>query len=197
MLDQLAEGIESIRLPCSWILLFGGAALSVYARRRTPIVLGAFAATAIVLAWVRFSGWWFAAPSGAVQVAVGVALIAATVAAWKLDTAAADGVLGATVGLVTVWSWLPCVGPELGEILNSAPSEPWRHLGGTIAFVAGLLLPFVLLTAAQVASPRLAEQLDRNWLAGAGALMLLALGVLYAGAWSDDLTSELFRASSF
>lgn len=197
MIDQLAEGIESLRLPCSWILLFAGIALSIYARRRSAVVLGAFVSSVIMIAWLRFSGWWFAAPSGVLEVLIGLGLIATIVFAWRRNSTWTDVLLGASVGTAAVWSWIPCVGPELGHILNNATSAPLSHLAGTIAFVGGLLLPFVLIAAMDIAVPPLQQLLDKTWIAGLGAVLLLAFAVLFAGTWSDDLTSMLLQNSSF
>lgn len=197
MVGQIAEGIESIRLPCSWVLMFAAAAVAIYARRRSWIAIGAFALAAVVVAWLRFSSWWIEAPSGATQVLSGIAIIAATVNAWKRNSPSSDAVLGSVVGTVAVWSWLPCVGPELADILNDAPSRPFANLAGTIAFLVGLLLPILLVAAADIAIPAMQRALDKPWIAGFGALLLISFGVLFAGAWSDELSSQLLSRSSF
>ena len=74
MLDLALEGVDSLRLPCSWVILFPAAALTVYARRRNAATIAAFVVAAIVTSWLRFSGWWFGAPAGGVQIAVGLVL---------------------------------------------------------------------------------------------------------------------------
>lgn len=159
--------------------------------------MSVFVAVATLIAWVRFAGWWFETPHGVVQVALGGGIMATAGAAWKFDTGATDVLAAAVAGVVSVWAWIPCVGPELAEILNNARSEPLSQLGGTIGFFLGLLLPFILITAVGVLFPNLGEKLDNKWVIGAGAAMFGLVGLLFATALYDNVSSALFRISEF
>lgn len=197
MIDTLLEGVESLRLPCSWVLLIPAAAITIFGRRRTPLVISVFVAVATLVAWVRFAGWWFETPRGAIQIVVGLVVMAAAAVAWKFDTGLTDAAASAITAIVAVWAWIPCVGPQLADILNGARREPFAHLGGTIAFFLGLLLPFILVAAAGVVFPKVQEKLAHRAVMTGGAVLLGLVGLLFVTTLYDDLSSALFRISEF
>lgn len=197
MIDTLLEGVESLRLPCSWVLLIPAAAITIFGRRRTPLVIAVFVAVATLIAWVRFAGWWFETPRGIIQIALGLALIAAAATAWKLDRGIVDAATSALTALIAVWAWIPCVGPQLADILNGARRDPAAHIGGTIAFFLGLLLPFILIAAIGVIFPKTQEKLSHRAVITTGALLLGIVGLLFVTTLYDDLSSALFRISEF
>lgn len=189
MIGSLIEGIESLRLPCSWVLLIPGIAVVVFGRRRTPLVVASFAITAMVVAWLRFAGWWFAVPNGLVQVGLGLSIVATATMAWRSDSALTDILIAGVTGLAAAWSWIPCVGPELGEILNGSRTNPFQHIGGTIAFLSGQFLPFILIAAIGVFWPRVAKRLERRPVITAGTLLLIFVGFLFVTTQFDDIAS--------
>lgn len=197
MFASLIEGVESLRLPCSWVLLIPAIAVTVFGRRRTPLVVSAFVAAAMLVAWLRFAGWWFATPHGAVQIGLGAAIVLSAVLAWRNDTGLFDALVAGVAGLAAAWTWIPCVGPELGETLNGARTAPFEHIGGTVAFLAGQFLPFILVAAAGVLAPRLHDRLDNRNVIGFGALLLVVVGLLFVTTLFDDIASELARRSTF
>lgn len=197
MIDSLLEGIESLRLPCSWVLLIPGIAVVVYGRRRTPLVVTSFVTSAILVAWLRFAGWWFATPHGGVQVALGALVVVTTFLAWRRDTGVLDGLVAAVAGLAAAWSWIPCVGPELGDILNGSRTEPFQHIGGTVSFFLGQFLPFILIAAFGVVAPTLSGRLEHRAVVTVGAILLTLVGLLFVTTLFDDLASELARRSTF
>jgi len=197
MLELLAEGIESLRLPCSYVLLAPAIGVALFARRRSGITIGAYVLAAALISWLRFAGWWFEAPSGPIQVLSGAAIIVVCVVAFRNDHYAADVVLGGVTGTVAVWSWIPCVGPELGGLLNRVGDSPWANAAGTAAFIIGLLAPFVILAAAEAAFPRLSDLLDREAIRMAGAVVVLTVGLLLMVTLFDDVASELAQRSTF
>ncbi|MDW3177228.1 MAG: hypothetical protein R8J94_07580 [Acidimicrobiia bacterium] len=197
MIGSFLEGIESLRLPCSWVLLIPGIAVLVFGRRRTPLVVAAFIAAAILVAWLRFAGWWFSTPQGGVQVVLGVAIVAGAGLAWRKDTGIYDAAVATIAGLAAAWTWIPCVGPELGEILNGSRTEPFQHIGGTVAFLLGQFLPFILIAAIGVVWPQLTRRLEHRGIVAVGALLLMLVGVLFITTLFDDLASELARRSTF
>lgn len=197
MIGSLFEGIESLRLPCSWVLLIPAAAITVFARRRTALVVSVFVVVATSIAWIRFAGWWFETPRGAVQIVIGVVVMVTAALAWRFDRALTDVLAAAVAGVVAVWAWIPCVGPELAEILNNAQRKPFSQLGGTIGFFIGLLLPFILIAASGVLFPRVSERLEDRRIVTAGALLLGLVGLLFATTLYDNVANALFRVSEF
>lgn len=197
MINSLIEGVESLRLPCSWVLLIPGIAVVLFGRRRTPLVVAAFAVVAMLVAWLRFGGWWFATPQGPIQVLLGLAIIASAVVAWKRDTGVTDALAAGVAGLAAAWTWIPCVGPELGEILNGSRTAPFDHIGGTIAFLAGQFLPFILVAAVGALWPKLSEKLAHRAIVTAGTVLLIVVGLLFVTTLFDDIASELARRSTF
>ncbi len=197
MINALLEGIESLRLPCSWVLLIPATAITLFGRRRSALVVSVFVVVATLIAWVRFAGWWFETPSGAIQIALGVGIMATAAIAWKFDRGLTDVFAAAVAGIVSVWAWIPCVGPELAEILNNSRREPLSQLGGTIGFFLGLLMPFILFAAVGVLFPKLEDKLDNRFAIGIGAALFGLVGLLFATTLYDDLASALFRISEF
>jgi cytochrome c biogenesis protein CcdA len=197
MKHLLFEGVESLRLPCSWVLLIPALAMTVFGRRRTPLVIVVFAAAAMLVAWLRFAGWWFEVPRGAVQIALGFVIMSGAALAWKSDEGLVDAGVAGIAGMSAVWAWTPCVGPHLADVLNNARRDPFDQIGGTIAFIFGLLLPFVLIAAAGVLLPRLQEKLEHRSIVTTGAILLGGVGLLFSTTLYDDLASALFRISEF
>jgi len=195
--NALLEGVESLRLPCSWVLLIPAAAITVFGRRRSTLVVAVFVVVATTVGWVRFAGWWYATPRGLLQVIIGLVIIGTAAIAWHFDRAATDVLASVVAAIAAVWTWIPCVGPELAEILNNADREPFAQLPGTVAFFLGLLLPFILVAALGELFPQLGEKLEHRWAITGGAVLLGVVGVLFATTLYDDLSSELFRLSTF
>lgn len=198
MIDLLFEGVESLRLPCSWLLIIPGAAVIVGARRRTILVTLIFALVAITVAWLRFTALWpLGDVGGATQVGLGAAILVTALLAWKMDKAPTDGLLAGVAGLAGAWAWIPCVGPNLGNILNNARSEPFAHIGGTAAYLTGLFLPFIVLAAAGILFPKVQEKTEHPAFIGVGFFLLAVVGLLFSVTLFDDLASELARRSTF
>lgn len=197
MFRLLAEGIESLRLPCSWVLLIPAIGLAVFGRRRSALVIGTYVVAVGLIAFLRFGGWWFATPSSLVQVPLGLVLLGAIFGAWKVDRPATDVGVAAFSGVAAAWSWIPCVGPHLGDLLNDARSDPWGQLGGTFAYIVGLLIPFVIVAALDQLFPELRTRLERPGVILAGVVLLSLFGLALATTVFDDFSSELARRSTF
>lgn len=192
----LAEGIESIKLACSLVLLIPALGIVMFGRRRQWLVL-AWIATVAVVAWLRFVGWWGLEASGFWHIAAGVALVAVVVVAWKRDTLAWDLEATMLAALVATWTWVPCVGRELGDVLNNARRAPWAELGPTVLYFVGLFVPLILLAALGVALPDLAKRTDIVVVRRIGLGIIALVGTLVAVTLFDDLAGELARRSSF
>ncbi|MGI9609402.1 MAG: hypothetical protein ACR2NL_03810 [Acidimicrobiia bacterium] len=197
MLGLFGEGIESLRLPCSYVILAPAIGIALFGRRRTSITIGSFVLAAVLISWLRFAGWWFEAPGGVVQVVAGAAIVVVGTIAYRSDRWIYDAAVGAVTGSIAVWSWIPCVGPELGDLLNRVGDSPWANLAGTASFIVGLLSPFVVLAAAQATFPRLDERLDREPLRVAGAVIVVVVGLLVMATLFDEVASELAQRSTF
>ncbi len=94
--------------------------------------MGVFTIAVMLASWIAVSGW-FAPP---VWVA-GVALLAGAVVWWRSGPAV---VQAGAVGVGAAWAWQPCVGEELGQVLNTAQHDPFSALPGLAAFILGLIL---------------------------------------------------------
>ena len=190
------EGIESLKLACSLVLLIPALGVAFMGKRRVWLV-PAWIVSVTLIAWLRFTGWWTPLPSGAGHIIVGVIVAAVVVYAWKQNTLATD--LAATIGAAFLagWTWIPCVGRELGEILNNARAEPWAELGPTFLYLLGLFVPLILIAALEIAWPKFGEVIELPWLRTAGLTIIFAVGALVAITLFDDLASELAQRSSF
>jgi len=193
----LAEGIDSLRLPCSWVLLIPAIGLAVFGRRRSALIIGTYVFAAGLIAFLRFGGWWFATPSSLIQIPLGLVLLAAIFGAWKVDRPVTDGLVAGLSGVAAAWSWIPCVGPHLGDLLNEARTDPWSQLGGTFAYIVGLLIPFVIIAALDQLFPELRTRLERPGVILAGVVLLSLFGLALATTVFDDFSSELARRSTF
>lgn len=198
MIDLLFEGTESLRLPCSWLIVIPGTAVALGGRRRAVLVTAVFSAVAMLVAWLRFGGFWiFGEVEGATQIGLGVALITAAGLAWRQNHAGTDALAAGVAGLAGAWAWIPCVGPHLGDVINGARSEPFAHIGGTVAFLAGLFLPFIIVAAAGVAFPDFQLKTSNRFVIGTGLLLVAVVGLLFTVTLYDDLANELARRSTF
>lgn len=196
MIDLLAEGIESLKFACSLVLLIPALGVVLLGRRRILLV-PAWIVAVTLIAWLRFTGWWTPLPSGLGHVFAGIGLVALVTLAWKRNEIATD--LAATIGVAFIagWTWIPCVGSELGGILNNARAEPWAELAPTFVFLLGLFLPIILLAALEVAWPTFGKAIERPQVRAAGLAIILLVGALVAVTLFDNLASELARRSSF
>lgn len=202
MIDLLLEGTESLRLPCSWLLIIPGTAVALSGRRRAVLVTVVFTMVAIAVAWLRFTGFWsewfgLGDVRGNTQIVLGVGILAAAALAWKKDSAVTDGLSAGVAGLAGAWAWIPCVGPHLGDVINGAGREPFVHIPGTIAFIVGLFIPFIIVAATDVVFPIFKEKTSNEFVTRAGFVLIAVVGVLFAVTLFDDLANELARRSTF
>lgn len=195
-MGTFAEGIESIRLACSLVLLIPALGIALLGRRRSLLV-PLWIVVVTIVAWLRFTGWWGLESSGVWHVLAGIALVALAALAWKRDALSSDVGVTALAATIAAWTWVPCVGRHLGDILNDARREPWGQLPPTIAFVLGLFVPLIVLAAFDVAAPKLSERFDHANVRAVGLSIVLLVGALVAVTLFDDLAGELARRSSF
>ena len=196
-MGTLLEGIEAVRLPCTFALLLPALGLALAAGSRAPGAVASFIVGAGGLAWARAAGHWSIAADGLATLAAALVLGAAVATVmWRragsglvLPAAAAGG---ATIG----WIWRPCVGNHLAAVLNDAPTAPVRTLALTIVYIGGACLIAVIVAALPVTFPNLARWRDHRVTTAVGGVAVLVVAVLIAVGLYDDLVAELLRRSS-
>lgn len=191
-----AEGIESLKLACSLVLLVPALGVILMGRRRVWLV-PAWIITVSLIAWLRFTGWWTPLPSGPGHIVVGIALLALAVLAWRNDSLVSDLAATVAVAFLAGWTWIPCVGRELADILNNARAEPWAQLVPTFLYMLGIFIPLVAIAALQVAWPQFGKISDTSKVRTVGLSIVALVGGLVAVTLFDDLASELAQRSSF
>lgn len=191
-----AEGIESLKLACSLVLLIPALGVVLLGRRRIWLV-PAWIGTVSLIGWLTFAGWWTPLASGPTHVLVGLVLIGLTGLAWKRDALATDMAATMTAAFLATWTWIPCVGRELGDILNNARAKPWSELVPTVLYFLGLFLPLIIIAALDVAWPRFGTITAARWVRSTGLAIVGLVGLLVSVTLFDDVAGELVRRSSF
>ncbi|MDE0699814.1 MAG: hypothetical protein F4Y27_12080 [Acidimicrobiaceae bacterium] len=191
------EGVEAITQACTLALLLPGLAMVLVARRGRLTLAVCYTVFAAVLMWAQAAQHWSFVSRGAIVVVLGVLVAATFVAARSAQRAdqrrlIAAGVVG---GALAGWMWLPCVGTQLGDILNNATTQGPRTLVLMIVYTIGALLPVLLIALLSHALPASEKFLNHRAVAVVG----LGFGALYAitvaiGRY-DDLVGELYRIS--
>jgi len=174
-----AEGIESIKLACSLVLLVPAIGIMLFGRRRVWLV-PIWILTISLIAWLRFALILDPLPGGIGYIAAGALLAALAGVAWKRDALDTDVAATALAATVTGWTWVPCVGREFGDILNNVRDEPASQLLPTLVYLGGLFVPLILIAALGVAIPRLAEWADKRQVRTTGYAIVALVGGLAA-----------------
>ncbi len=99
-------------------------------------------------------------------------------------------------GALAGWLWRPCVGPKLGEILDSTDTEAARTLGLMLVYMLGALLPALLLAVLPHAVPATKRFLDRLPVTAMGGAVGAAYAITLATGRYDDLIGELYRIAT-
>ncbi|MDE0268571.1 MAG: hypothetical protein OXI96_06000 [Acidimicrobiaceae bacterium] len=189
------EGVEGIGAACTLVVLVPAVALVLVARNARLMVAVCYVVGAVVLVWARVVGYWDIGLSGLVMPLAAALVVGAYVFAYRStgpDSPSATGA-GMVAGALAGWLWQPCVGPELGDILNNAATESVRSGALLLVYAAGALLPALLLALTPHALPKAKQILDRLPVVVLGA----AVGVVYAATLAvgryNDLIGELHR----
>jgi len=193
------EGVGSIGVACTLAALVPAVALVLVARKARLTVALCYLVGAALLTWAGASGHWNVELSGAVMFLVSAALVAGVfVLAWRARRPASLAATGSGVvaGAMAGWLWRPCVGPKLGEILNSTDTEAARTLGLMLVYMAGALLPAVLLAVLPHALPAARRFLDRPPVAVVGGAVGAAYAVTLATGRYDLVVGELYRIAT-
>ena len=193
------EGVGSIGIARTLAALLPAVALVLVARKARLTVALAYLVGVTLLTWARASGHWDVELSGVVMFVASAALVVGVfVLAYRAKRPASLAATGSGVvaGALAGWLWRPCVGPKLGEILNNTDTEAARTLGLMLVYMAGALLPAVLLAVLPHALPPTKRFLDRLPVVAVGWAVGAAYAVTLATGRYDDLIGELYRIAT-
>ena len=198
------EGVESIGIACTLVMLVPAAALVLVSRRARLTVAAYYAVGAALLTWARAAGYWRVEMRGAVLLAAAALAAGAFVAGHRSPgphSPAATGA-GLVAGALAGWGWLPCVGPRLGDVLNRASADGLDSLAGAgsgalmLVYMVGALLPALMLALVPHALPASAPAFDSRAAAAVGGAAGAAYAVTLAVGRYDDLVGELYRIAT-
>ncbi len=197
-MDTFLEGVGAIGVACTLVMLVPAVALVLVARKARLTVALLYVIGAALLTWARAAGHWNVELSGAAVpvaavLAAGVFVIA-YLAKGPLSLSATGA--GAAAGALAGWLWRPCVGPKLGEILDNTDTEAARTLGLMLVYMAGALLPALLLAVLPHALPATKRFLDRLPVTAVGGAVGAAYAITLATGRYDDLVGELYRIAT-
>ena len=198
------EGVGAIGIACTLVMLVPAVALVLVSRRARLTVAAYYAVGAALLTWARAAGYWRVEMRGVAVLLAAALAVGAFVAGYRSrgpDSPAATGA-GLVAGALAGWGWLPCVGPRLGDILNRASADGLAGLEGVgsgvlmLVYVAGALLPALLVALTPHALPAAARVLDSRAAAAVGGAAGAAYAVTLAAGRYDDLVGELYRIAT-
>jgi cytochrome c-type biogenesis protein len=184
MIAAFVEGVTQSLLPCSWIVLF--TAILIGLTRPTPRVLVAFAAASVLFAWLAVAGW------AVLNLALsGILMLGGGLIWWSRGSGIGPAAL---VGAGAASAWQPCVGPQLGSILNLAQADALRALPGLASFIVGIIVVGAAIGwgAARLLGDRAAGPVNRIGAIVSGVIGLVMLLGLYP-AISSALVSWSYR----
>ncbi len=190
----LAEGFDSAFLPCTLILIIPGIGVAMAARETAIPALASYWLSVVAWSWARFGehagGWPVAIAAVALALAAIVLLFPPVV---QLDWVAVAG--GLLAGYATAELWLPCVGPELGDLLMKLPTVGLSGVISLAIFLLGALSPLLALAAAHHLTPDWLLEMVEPPLSVVGGIVLGALAVATAIGFHDTLVGWLFQWS--
>ena len=192
------EGVGAIGIACTLAMLVPAVALVLVARKARLTVALFYALGATLLTWAQAAGHWQVELTGAAVPVAAVLVAGAFVFAYRAKRPASLSATGAGVvaGALAGWLWQPCVGPKLGDILNTVDTEGARTLGMMLVYMLGALLPALLLAVLPHALPSTKRFLDRLPVAAVGGAIGAAYAITLATGRYDDLIGELYRIAT-
>lgn len=163
------------------------------ARARRSLVLGGVLTAMWFVGWMKAADWLPALPEGPTAAAIGLSFVAAGWGAWQLRGGLSGWASGLVAGGLATWLWVPCVGKQLGTILNAAPESPASQLIPMGLFVVGLSTPLLVVGLLPVVFRSLVH-IERP-LANIAVALVLFVGVSMMFGWYDDVVIQLNRWS--
>lgn len=200
MIDLLFEGFRSTALPCTAALVVPGLVALLASRRSAAWALLGYVVVTGVGAWARFAGFGPAELTGVAVLGGAIFVLAGTLLSWTRETADEPwrGALGgALIGLTAAWSWQPCVGQQLGNVLTDLGARPAANLVPMVVYIAGTSLMLVVLAALPIAVPALDRIRDHRATRHVGLGLGICLTLLLAVGVYDDLVDQLLRISTW
>ncbi len=178
-------------LPCAVGLLVPGVVVLLLGGRMRVTALGGFVAAAGLVAWLRAADLvgepasWLLGIAGVVG---GLAL-----ALQRMPWSGPAG--GALLGVIAGATWVPCVGDELGMILNAAPGAPLGQLVPMLSYVLGVCAVLVVLALIPVVFPRVDAWLAHPAGLIIGGLMATMITLALVTGLYGELLSEFAQLS--
>ena len=194
MIAIFAEAVRDLLLPCSLTLVVPGVAAVLAARRNPLPVYGGTLFGSVVIAWMRISEQiparlvapWIWVLGTAVVVSFGALRLDQTRLAQRVTAAV-------VVGGAASWIWTPCVGSELGVLLNRAPADPLGTLVPFSTFVFGLSSVALVVALAREAA-QLPERFE-TWVSRVSTVIGWIIGVAIATGWYLEMVAQLVNWS--
>ncbi len=190
----LAEGFQSAQLPCTLVLLVTGIAVGFTARETAIPALASFWISVLLFSWARFSDrgadWHYLFAAIALLIAVVILFVPPI---QRLDWVAV--VAGLLVGYAASQLWLPCVGPEFGELLMDLPQLGLSGLILLGTFLIGTLSPILAFAALHHLIPDwVLERVEPIW-AIVGGVVLAGMALATAVGYHTTIIGWLFNWS--
>ncbi|MDJ0768087.1 MAG: hypothetical protein QNJ12_04805 [Ilumatobacter sp.] len=196
VVGPFAEAVRATTQPCTFLLIAPATIAVVTARSRWQ-ALAAVVVAGVVGGWL-LAGNWYVLDGWALRVS-GIAVIALlAVLVWgprsrveRLhDQRTQTALAGVVTFVATLW-WRPCVGVELGDILNGAQDGIGGQLIPMSAYMLGAMVP----VAGVALIHRVVEPSDR--VVFGAAVVAFAVGAVVAGSIAlgqhDDVVVTLTR----
>lgn len=194
MMEPFFEAVRDLLLPCSLTLVIPGVSAALATKRDPlPVAAAGFVGIAAV-GWLRSTGQVGGAPEGLIAFALGLLTVIAFGALWFDETGTGQRVTaGLVIGVTSAAIWAPCVGEELGVILNNGPDNPFGVLVPFVLFAAGLALPSVGVALSRIGF-NLPKALTRA-VSMIGTAIGVVIGLLLATGLYSEVVTRLAIAS--
>lgn len=194
MIDPFLEAVRDLLLPCSLALVIPGVSAALATKRDPLAVVAAGFVGMATVGWLRSTGQIGGAPDGLIALGLGSLTVVAYGALWFDGTRTGQRVTaGLALGAASAAIWAPCVGEELGLILNTGPDDPLGVVFPFVLFAAGIILPAAAVAVARVGfRPR--ESISRIG-AVIGTAVGVVIGLLVATGLYAEVVARLAIAS--
>lgn len=201
VVGPFAEAVRATAQPCTFLLIVPTMAAVVACRARWQALVATVVA-GTVGGWVLIDNrWildgWLLRASAAVAIALFAVLafqplrsrVPGLARGLERDLSLA-GIVGVITFTATLW-WRPCVGEELGAILNGAQAGTVGQLVPMAAYMLGALVPVAAVVALRYALPPPGRALEA--VAWASAALGIVISTSLLAGRHDDVVVALTR----